>query len=58
MDGFILIPGCDKNLPASMMAMGRINRPSILLYGGTILPGNYKGKDVDIVIDICVLCVV
>ena len=49
LDGFILIPGCDKNLPASMMAMGRINRPSILLYGGTILPGNYKGKDVDIV---------
>ena len=48
-DGFILIPGCDKNLPASMMAMGRINRPSILLYGGTMLPGNYNNKDVDII---------
>ena len=48
-DVFILIPGWDKNLPAAMMSMGRINRPSILLYGGTILPGNYYGKDVDIV---------
>lgn len=48
-DGFILLPGCDKNLPASMMAMGRINRPSILVYGGTMLPGNYKKKEVDIV---------
>uniref|UniRef100_A0A6C0IW30 dihydroxy-acid dehydratase n=1 Tax=viral metagenome TaxID=1070528 RepID=A0A6C0IW30_9ZZZZ len=48
-DGYILIPGCDKNLPASMMAMGRINRPSLLLYGGSMLPGNYKNSDVDIV---------
>lgn len=48
-DGMVLIPGCDKNLPASMMAMGRINRPSILLYGGTILPGKYEGEAVDIV---------
>ena len=48
-DGFILIPGCDKNLPASMMAMGRINRPSILLYGGSILPGTFNNKPVDIV---------
>lgn len=48
-DGHILIPGCDKNLPASIMAMGRINRPSILLYGGTMLPGNHNNKKVDIV---------
>lgn len=48
-DGLVLIPGCDKNIPASMMAMGRINIPSILIYGGTILPGKYKDKDVDIV---------
>jgi len=49
LDGFVLIPGCDKNLPASMMAMGRINRPSLLLYGGSMLPGNYRNKPVDIV---------
>jgi len=49
LDGFVLIPGCDKNIPASMMAMGRINRPSILLYGGTMLPGKFKNNNVDIV---------
>lgn len=48
-DGAVLIPGCDKNLPATMMAMGRINRPSVLLYGGSMLPGVYKNKPVDIV---------
>ena len=48
-DAMVLIPGCDKNLPASMMAMGRINIPSVLLYGGSILPGTYQNKNVDIV---------
>lgn len=48
-DGMVLIPGCDKNLPASMMAMGRINRPSMLLYGGSIMPGDYRNTNVDIV---------
>ena len=38
-DGLIAIPGCDKNMPGSVMAMGRLNRPSIMLYGGTIAPG-------------------
>ena len=45
----IAIPGCDKNMPGSIMAMGRLNRPSIMLYGGTIAPGHYKGEDLNIV---------
>ena len=48
-DGVIAIPGCDKNMPGSIMAMGRLNRPSIMLYGGTIAPGHYKGEDLNIV---------
>jgi dihydroxy-acid dehydratase len=48
-DGIIAIPGCDKNMPGAVMAMGRLNRPSIMLYGGTIAPGHYKGEDLNIV---------
>ena len=48
-DGLIAIPGCDKNMPGSIMAMGRVNRPSIMVYGGTIAPGKYQGKDLNIV---------
>lgn len=48
-DGIIAIPGCDKNMPGSVMAMGRLNRPSIMVYGGTIAPGHYKGEDLNIV---------
>lgn len=48
-DGLIAIPGCDKNMPGSIMAMGRLNRPSIMVYGGTIAPGQYKGEELNIV---------
>src|SRR5207244_5540756 len=48
-DALITIPGCDKNMPGSVIAMGRLNRPSIMLYGGTIAPGHYKGQDLNIV---------
>jgi dihydroxy-acid dehydratase len=48
-DALIAIPGCDKNMPGAVMAMGRLNRPSIMLYGGTIAPGHYKGEDLNIV---------
>ena len=48
-DGFIALGGCDKNMPACVIAMCRLNRPSIFVYGGTIMPGCHKGKDVDIV---------
>jgi dihydroxy-acid dehydratase len=48
-DGLIAIPGCDKNMPGAVMAMGRLNRPSIMLYGGTIAHGHYKGVDLNIV---------
>ena len=48
-DGLITLPGCDKNMPGSIMAMGRLNRPSIMVYGGTIKPGHYKGEDLNIV---------
>ena len=48
-DGVIAIVGCDKNMPGAMMALGRLNRPSILVYGGTIKPGDYKGRKLDIV---------
>jgi len=48
-DAIITIPGCDKNMPGSLMAMGRLNRPGIMLYGGTIAPGHYKGEDLNIV---------
>ncbi len=48
-DGLVAIGGCDKNMPGCLMAMARLNRPSIFVYGGTILPGCYKTKNVDIV---------
>jgi dihydroxy-acid dehydratase len=48
-DALIALPGCDKNMPGSIIAMGRLNRPSIMLYGGTIAPGHYKGQDLNIV---------
>ena len=48
-DGMVTIAGCDKSLPGMLMASARINRPSIFLYGGSSLPGEYKGKDISIV---------
>ncbi len=48
-DGMIAIGGCDKNMPGCMIALARLNRPAIFVYGGTILPGKHKGKDTDIV---------
>lgn len=48
-DGNISIPGCDKNMPGTIMAMGRLNRPSIMVYGGTIKPGHFQGNTYDIV---------
>ncbi|PKA59438.1 dihydroxy-acid dehydratase [Apostasia shenzhenica] len=48
-DANISIPGCDKNMPGTIMAMGRLNRPSIMIYGGTIKPGHYNGNVCDIV---------
>ncbi|MEC7894938.1 MAG: dihydroxy-acid dehydratase [Bacteroidota bacterium] len=48
-DGLITVVGCDKNMPGAMMAIGRINRPSILVYGGTIKSGKWKGENLNIV---------
>ncbi len=48
MDGLITIAGCDKNMPGCMMAMARLNVPSIFMYGGAIMPGQFQGKDVNI----------
>ncbi len=48
-DAVIAIAGCDKNMPGAMMAIGRLNRPAILVYGGTISPGHYKGEDLNII---------
>ena len=48
-DGNISIPGCDKNMPGCMMAMIRINQPSFMIYGGSIKPGNFREKEIDIV---------
>ncbi len=48
-DGVIALPGCDKNMPGSIMAMGRLNRPSIMVYGGSIHSGNYKGRSLNMV---------
>jgi len=48
-DAVIALPGCDKNMPGSIIAMGRLNRPAIMVYGGTIAPGHYKGEDLNIV---------
>ena len=48
-DGLIAVPGCDKNMPGALIAMGRLNRPALMLYGGTIAPGKYKGEDLNII---------
>jgi len=48
-DAVISIVGCDKNMPGAIMAMGRMNRPGILLYGGTVKKGKWKGEDLNIV---------
>lgn len=48
-DANISVVGCDKNMPGSVIAMGRLNRPSIMVYGGTISPGHFHGKILDIV---------
>ena len=48
MDGLITVAGCDKNMPGCMMAIARLNVPSIFVYGGTIMPGQYLGNDVNI----------
>ncbi len=48
-DGLVAIGGCDKNMPGCLMAMARLNRPSVFVYGGTIMPGYYNKKAVDIV---------
>ncbi|MGA3068399.1 MAG: dihydroxy-acid dehydratase, partial [Tepidisphaeraceae bacterium] len=47
-DALVGLAGCDKSLPGMLMAMGRLNVPSIFLYGGTIMPGKFKGKDITI----------
>lgn len=49
LDGFVAIGGCDKNMPGCMMAIARLDLPSIFVYGGTIKPGKLDGKDIDIV---------
>ena len=48
-DGLIAIPGCDKNMPGCLIAMGRLNRPALMLYGGTIRAGKWNGHSLDIV---------
>ncbi len=49
MDGVIAVGGCDKNMPGAMIALARLNIPGVFVYGGTIKPGHYKGKDLTIV---------
>jgi dihydroxy-acid dehydratase len=48
-DGLVAIGGCDKNMPACVIAMARLNRPAVFVYGGTILPGSFQGRPVDII---------
>ncbi len=48
-DAIISIAGCDKNMPGVIMGMSRLNRPSLMIYGGTIAPGHYKGEKLDVV---------
>jgi len=48
-DALIALPGCDKNMPGCLIAMGRLNRPAIMVYGGTIKPGSYRNEKLDIV---------
>ena len=49
LDGLVAIGGCDKNMPGCLMAIARLNRPAVFVYGGTILPGCFQKRDVDIV---------
>ncbi len=48
-DALITVPGCDKNMPGSLIAIARVNAPAIFVYGGAIMPGKHNGKDIDIV---------
>ncbi|MEZ6136068.1 MAG: dihydroxy-acid dehydratase [Pirellulaceae bacterium] len=48
-DALVALPGCDKNMPGCLMAMGRLNRPALMVYGGTIRPGKWNGQSLDIV---------
>ena len=48
-DGLVAIGGCDKNMPGCVIAMARLNRPAVFVYGGTILPGIWRSKPVDII---------
>lgn len=48
-DGLVSLVGCDKNMPGAAMALGRLNRPSLIIYGGTIAPGYHKGEKLDVV---------
>ncbi|MFN3193542.1 MAG: dihydroxy-acid dehydratase [Aureliella sp.] len=48
-DGLVTLPGCDKNMPGCLIAMGRLNRPALMVYGGTIRPGKWNGQSLDIV---------
>ena len=48
-DAIVPVVGCDKNMPGSIMALGRLNRPGLMVYGGTVKPGRWKGKDLNIV---------
>ncbi|MFM7194523.1 MAG: dihydroxy-acid dehydratase [Bacteroidota bacterium] len=48
-DGLFAVVGCDKNMPGALIAMGRLNRPAIMVYGGTIAGGNWKGKELNII---------
>ncbi|MHC5719355.1 MAG: dihydroxy-acid dehydratase domain-containing protein, partial [Nostoc sp.] len=49
MDGVLAIGGCDKNMPGAMLAIARMNIPAIFVYGGTIKPGHYNGRDLTVV---------
>ncbi len=48
-DGIVTVVGCDKNMPGALIALGRLNRPGLMVYGGTIKPGKWKGEDLNIV---------
>ena len=49
MDGLVVVAACDKNMPGALMSMARLNIPALFVYGGAILPGNYRGKDINAV---------
>src|SRR5258705_1222318 len=49
MDGLLAIGGCDKNMPGAMIAIARLDIPAIFVYGGTIKPGHYEGRDLTVV---------